>query len=139
SATHFSLADRLLLTLIDYPEVLAQSPLPDGIEDLDDPQLDLLVEIAAMINAQPDISQPELLGALFAHQQGQLVAEAKRRAEAVPRDPQRGLRSWQDGVCALEILHLELRLHQEERGGSPDARQVAELNQRLADAKARQR
>ena len=81
------LADRLLLTLIDYPEVLAQSPLPAGIEDLDDPQLDLLVEIAALVNTQPDISQPELLGTLLAHQQGELVAEAMRRAEAVPRDP----------------------------------------------------
>jgi len=139
SGTHFSLADRLLLTLFDYPEVLAQSPLPAGIEDLDDPQLDLLVEIAALVNTQPDISQPELLGTLLAHQQGELVAEAMRRAEAVPRDPPRGLRSWQDGVCALEIRHLELRLHQEERGACPDIRQLAELHKRLAEAKARQR
>jgi len=139
SATHFTLAERLLLTLIEYPEVLGKAPLPDGIEELDEPQLDLLVEIATLTASQPDMSTPDLLGSLMALEQGELVAEAMRRAVNVPRDPQRGLRSWLDGLCALEIRHLEQRHDQAMRAPEPDIRALAELNQRLAAARSRQR
>ena len=139
SATHFTLAERLLLILVEYPEVLAQSPLPAGIEELDEPQLDLLVEIATLISSQAALTSLDVLGSLMAHEQGELVTEALRRAVTVPRDPQRGLKSWQDGLCALEIRYLEQRHDQEREAASPDIRRLAEINQRLAEARARQR
>ncbi len=139
SATHFTLAERLLLTLLEYPEILAQAPLPAGIEELDEPQLDLLVEIATLVTHQPDISSLELYGNLMALEQGELVTEAKRRAVAVPHDPQRGLRSWQDGLCALEIRHLERAHDREMRAEQPDIRRLAELNQRLEAVRRRHR
>ncbi|MDF1780205.1 MAG: DNA primase [Alcanivoracaceae bacterium] len=138
-STHFNLSERLLLTLIDYPEVLTANPLPADIEELNEPQLDLLVEIAAMITGQPNISTPDVLGSLMAMEQGELVAEAMRRAVSVPKDPQRGMRTWQDGICALEIRYLEQRHHQARHAAAPDIRQLAEINQRLAEVRAKQR
>lgn len=138
-ATHFTLAERLLLTLIEYPEVLAQAPLPSGIEELDEPQLDLLVEIATLAATHQNVTTPDLLGSLMALEQGELVAEAMRRAVSVPREPQRGLRSWQDGLCALEIRYLE-RCHDQELGAAaPDIRRLADINQRLEAVRTRQR
>lgn len=138
-ATHFTLSERLILVLIDYPEVLAQHPLPDGIDSLNEPHLDLLSDIAKLICEQPDISTPDILGSLLAQERGDLYAEARRRAVFVPQDAQRGLRTWQDGICALEIRALEQAHDLAVQAQSPDLRRLSEINTRLSEVRARQR
>lgn len=138
-ATHFTLAERLILVLIDYPEVLAQHPLPDGIDTLNEPHLDLLTDIVTLICEQPDITTPDILGSLLAQERGDLYAEARRRAVFVPKDALRGLRTWQDGVCALEIRSLEQAHDLAVRAEPPDLKRLSEINTRLSEVRARQR
>jgi DNA primase len=138
-ATHFTLAERLILVLIDYPEVLAQHPLPDGIDSLNEPHLDLLTDIVTLICEQPDITTPDILGSLLAQERGDLYAEARRRAVFVPQDAQRGLRTWQDGICALEIRALEQAHDLAVQAETPDLKRLSEINTRLSEVRARQR
>ena len=68
SAGGLGLVERLVLVLLSHPEVLEERPLPEGLEELDIPQLDLLIQVdGARLS--------ELIKAL---------AEARNRARQAP-------------------------------------------------------
>jgi len=86
SRTRFSLVERLILILVSHPEVLEAAPLPEGVEELDEPHLDNLVEIVALLATEPDQPRARLLGRVAAMDKGELVAEIIRGSEPVQRD-----------------------------------------------------
>src|SRR5690606_19507919 len=61
-----SLVERLILILIQHPSVLARQPLPARVEELAEPQMDVLVQLLDLLTEQPDLPGPALLGALMA-------------------------------------------------------------------------
>jgi len=126
-----SLVERLLLILIQHPDVLKSLPLPAGVEELDEPQMDILVQVVDLLIEQPDLPGPALLGGLMALDQGELVAEVIRQSEQVPAAEEAALNDWLGGITELEIRWLERATDQ--------LRQMAELHQRLAAARQRQR
>lgn len=139
SRTRFSLVERLILILVSHPEVLEAAPLPEGVEELDEPHLDNLVEIVALLATEPDQPRARLLGRVAAMDKGELVAEIIRGSEPVQRDVDLAKREWRDGISALEIRNLERAHERELRAPTPDVRRLSELNRRLAEARNRQR
>lgn len=133
------LLQPLLITLIQFPQVASQQPLPQGIEELDEPLLDLIVDLVAIIHDNPEIPAAALLGRLMAMEQGELVSEIMRQSEQITRTADSALREWQDGISALEIRYLERATAAEERASAPDIHRLSELSRRLQEARDRQR
>jgi DNA primase len=139
-----SLVERLLLILIQHPGVLAQCPLPGGVEELEEPQMDVLVQVIDLLIEQPDLPGPALLGGLMAMDQGDLIAEVIRQSEQVPASEEAALNDWRGGVTELEIRWLEQAIEQG-RSAQPGidiiehATRQHTLNLRLKEARQRQR
>jgi DNA primase len=134
-----SLVERLLLILIQHPGVLRTCPLPAGFEELEAPQMDVLVQVIDLLTEQPDLPGPALLGGLMAMDQGELIAEVIRQSEQVPASEEAALNDWRGGVTELEIRWLEHCLDQTRHQPAPDIHQLASLTRQLADARQRQR
>ena len=133
------LLQPLLITLIQFPRVASSDPLPQGVEELDEPLLDLIIDLVAIIRDNPDIPAAALLGRLMAMEQGELVSEIMRQSEQITRTPESARKEWQDGVSALEIRYLERATAAEEQAAQPDIHRLSELSQRLQAARSRQR
>ncbi|MFN3714829.1 MAG: DNA primase [Alcanivoracaceae bacterium] len=134
-----SLVERLLLILIQHPGVLRACPLPAGVEELEAPQMDVLVQVIDLLTEQPDLPGPALLGGLMAMDQGELIAEVIRQSEQVPAGEEAAVNDWRGGVTELEIRWLERCLDQVRHQPAPDIHQLAGLTRQLADARQRQR
>ena len=130
-----SLPERLLLTLIRRPELIQAHPLPEGVEELELPQLDLLVEVAGVVRRSPEITTPALLGRLMALEQGELVSSLI--AEAEPRDEQPEVleAQWRGGVARLEAWRLEQVIARDEQAPEPDPGRLMALNPALDEAR----
>ena len=133
------LLERLILTLVQFPQVVKDNPLPDSLEELDDPLLDCLVELVSILQANPDTPAAALLGRLMAMDHGELVAEMMRQSERIRRTPEVALREWQDGMLNLSVARLEKQLAREERSPQADIQHIAALHQELAALRNRYR
>jgi DNA primase len=134
-----SLVERLLLILIQHPGVLKDCPLPAGVEELEEPQMDVLVQVIDLLTEQPDLPGPALLGGLMAMDQGELIAEVIRQSEQVPASEEAALNDWRGGVTELEIRWLEWSLDQARHAAEPDIHRLAALSRQLSDARQHQR
>ncbi len=134
----FSLPERLLLSLVRHPELVRSAPLPEGIEELELPRLDLLLEVADLVRRSPDMTTPALLGRLMAQEQGDLVASLLADAEHHEEDPQVLEANWRGGLAQLEAWRLEQLFEREQRRDEPDPKRLQELNEQLARARMRQ-
>jgi len=134
-----SLVERLLLILIQHPEVLTDCPLPAGVEELQEPQMDVLVQVIDLLLEQPDLPGAALLGGLMAMDQGELIAEVIRQSEQVQPDPEACLNDWRGGVTELEVRWLEQCIDQAHHSEAPDIHLLADLNKQLAAARQHQR
>jgi DNA primase len=119
--------------------VLTDCPLPAGVEELQEPQMDVLVQVIDLLLEQPDLPGPALLGGLMAMDQGQLIAEVIRQSEQVQPDPAVCLNDWRGGVTELEVRWLEQCIDQARHSEAPDIHQLADLNKQLAAARQHQR
>jgi DNA primase len=134
-----SLVERLLLILVQHPQVLRECPLPPGVEELEEPQMDALIQIIDLLIEQPELPGPALLGALMAMDQGELIAEVIRQSEQVPAEKIAALHDWQGGVTELEIRWLEQSLDRARHAEAPDIHLLARLSKQLATARQHQR
>ncbi|MEE4249453.1 MAG: DNA primase, partial [Alcanivoracaceae bacterium] len=134
-----SLVERLLLILVQHPKILHQCPLPPGVEELEEPQMDVLIQIIDLLTEQPEMPGPALLGALMAMDQGELIAEVMRQSEQVPADEAAALNDWRGGVTELEIRWLEQSLDRARHAENPDIHLLARLSTQLAAARQHQR
>lgn len=134
-----SLVERLLLILVQYPDVLQEQPLPAGIEELEIAQMDILIGIVDLLVEQPALPGSALLGGLMALDQGDLIAEVIRQSETLPMSRESALNDWRGGVMELEIRWLEQRVSQLQQAQPVDIHALAALHRQLADARARQR
>lgn len=132
-----SLAERLTLTLLNTPEVARDCPLPEGIEELELPHLDLLIEISTRIKHNPDITTPALVGSLMAMEEGELIAELMTRTLQQEHSDEVAQRYWQEGLAQLEVWLLEHRLALAEQTPEPDPLQLQQLTHQLAAARNR--
>lgn len=134
-----SLVERLLLILVQHPQVLRECPLPAGVEELEEPQMDALIQIIDLLVEQPELPGPALLGALMAMDQGELIAEVIRQSEQVPAAKEAALHDWQGGITELEIRWLEQSLDRARHAETPDIHLLARLSTQLAAARQHQR
>lgn len=102
--------ERLILTLIHHPQVVQEHPLPEGIEELQHPQLEVLINQCGLLRENPDLPGPALLGSLMALEHGNVLAELIRESDLPPPTLQQSLSDWQDGLLELTIQHLEQQL-----------------------------
>ena len=133
------LLERLILTLVQFPQVARDNPLPESLEELDEPLLDCLVELVGILQSNPDTPAAALLGRLMAMDHGELVAEVMRQSERIHRTPEVAQREWQDGMLNLSVARLEKQLAREERSPEADVRHIAALHQELAALRNRHR
>ena len=134
-----SLVERLLLILVQHPHVLRECPLPAGVEELEEPQMDILIQVIDLLVEQPELPGPALLGALMAMDQGDLIAEVIRQSEQVPAEAEAALHDWRGGVTELEIRWLEQSLDRARHAEAPDIHLLASLSKQLAAARQHQR
>ncbi|MEP3738791.1 MAG: DNA primase, partial [Alloalcanivorax venustensis] len=138
SAGGLGLVERLVLVLLSHPEVLEERPLPEGLEELDIPQLDLLIQVAGAARDQAS-SPPALLGAVMALEQGESLSVLLREALKPPMDAATARRYWHDSLEHLNALALEQALELEQRRPTPDGARLSELIKALAEARNRAR
>ena len=138
SAGGLGLVERLVLVLLSHPEVLEERPLPEGLEELDIPQLDLLIQVAGTARDQAS-SPPALLGAVMALEQGESLSVLLREALKPPMDAATARRYWHDALEHLNALALEQALELEQRRPTPDGARLSELIKALAEARNRAR
>jgi len=132
------LVERLVLVLLSHPEVLEERPLPEGLEELEVPQLDLLIQVAGTARDQAS-SPPALLGAVMALEQGESLSLLLREALKPPMNAGTARRYWHDALEHLNALALEQALELEQRRPTPDGARLSELIKALAEARNRAR
>ena len=135
-AVKFSLAERLVMTLVQSPAVLRERPLPEKVEELDLPQLDLLIQVSQLIADNPEISSPALVGALMALDQGELLGSLMAEAERRNDSGETLVNYWRDGIDQLRQWQLEQLIPREERAQKPDAARLMALTRELAQLRS---
>lgn len=128
-----TMVERLVLVLLDYPQLIEAQPLPDGVEQLPIPHIDLLIQVAGLCrqNHRP----AALLGALMALEQGETMARLLKASLKPPMEEAMATRLWQDALSQLEVARLEAALAEVEQAGIPDASHWQELHEALAEAR----
>ncbi|MED5431175.1 MAG: DNA primase [Pseudomonadota bacterium] len=128
-----TMVERLVLVLLDYPQLIEAQPLPDGVEQLPIPHIDLLIQVAGLCrqNQRP----AALLGALMALEQGETMARLLKASLKPPMEEAMATRLWQDALSQLEVARLEAALAEVEQAGIPDASHWQELHKALAEAR----
>ncbi len=133
-----TLVERLVLVLLSHPEVLVEHPLPEGLDQLELDQRDLLLQVAATARDQTG-SPAALLGAAMALDHGESLSALLREALKPPMDADVARRYWEDALGHLRIMALEQALEKEQRRPDPDAARLGELIQALSQARSRAR
>ena len=133
-----TLVERLVLGLLSHPEVLVEHPLPEGLDQLELDQRDLLLQVAATARDQTG-SPAALLGAAMALDHGESLSALLREALKPPMDADVARRYWEDALGHLRIMALEQALEKEQRRPDPDAARLGELIQALSQARSRAR
>ena len=128
-----TLAERLVLVLLDYPDLVSEHPLPDGVELLPMPHIDLLIQVAGL--CRQNHSPAALLGALMALEQGETLSRLLKASLKPPMQKEMAARLWQDALSQLEVARLEAALHEMEQAGIPDTAHWQELHRALAEAR----
>ncbi len=128
-----TMAERLVLVLLDYPGLVESHPLPDGVERLPVPHIDLLIQVAGL--CQKHQHPASLLGALMALEQGEILSRLLRASLKPPMQETMAARLWQDALSQLEVARLEAALLEVEQAGIPDAAHWQELHKLLAEAR----
>ena len=129
---------RSVLVLLSHPEVLVEHPLPEGLDQLELDQRDLLLQVAATARDQTG-SPAALLGAAMALDHGESLSALLREALKPPMDADVARRYWEDALGHLRIMALEQALEKEQRRPDPDAARLGELIQALSQARSRAR
>ena len=138
SSGGLTLVDRLVLVLLSHPEVLVEHPLPEGLDQLELEQRDLLLQVAATARDQTG-SPAALLGAAMALDHGESLSALLREALKPPMDADVARRYWEDALGHLRIMALEQALEKEQRRPDPDAARLGELIQALSVARSKAR
>ncbi len=128
-----TLAERLVLVLLDYPSLIDQHPLPDGIEQLPLPHIDLLTQVASL--CRQNHSAAALLGALMALEQGETLSRLLKASLKPPMAEEMATRLWLDALSQLEVTRLEVALQEVEQAGMPDPAHWQALHKALAEAR----
>ncbi|MDX1804234.1 MAG: DNA primase [Alcanivorax sp.] len=128
-----TLSERLILVLMDYPELVEQHPLPEGLEQLELPHLDLLIQVAGQ--CRQNHSPAALLGAIMALEQGEILPRLLKASLKPPIEAGTARRLWQDALSQLEVARLEAAIEAQYAAGIPDAGRLQSLLQSLAEAR----
>lgn len=128
-----TLAERLVLVLLDYPSLVEQHPLPDNIEQLPLPHIDLLTQVAEL--CRQNHSAAALLGALMALEQGETLSRLLKASLKPPMEEEMATRLWLDALSQLEVTRLEAALTEVEQAGMPDPAHWQALHKALAEAR----
>lgn len=131
AAKTLTLAEQLVIVLLNEPERAQQFPLPEQLGELDLPYIDLLENVYQQLNANPNLSPAALLGRLMAQNKGQHLSQLLRTAHVAPMDKETSDRFYRDALLQLEIRHLEQRIINETDSSQPDIKRLLELHQQL--------
>lgn len=129
------LAEQLTLVLIHHPGLLADMPLPEQIEELELPRLDLLLQVAARLHDQPDLPPAALLGSIMAEEQGEDLSRLLRASLRPPMDDATARRYWRDATLRLRIADLQRTIRIAQGQVPPDVATLAALHQELSSAR----
>ena len=130
-----SLGERMTLMLLNTPTLIREKPLPEGVEELELPQLDLLFQVSALVRDNPDQPPAALMGSLMALEQGEALARLLRETLRAPMDENTTRRYWHDAIQQLEVRRLEAAIAREVAQTKPDARRLSELTRALSTAR----
>ena len=130
-----SLGERMTVMLLNAPALIREHPLPDGVEELELPGMDLLIEVGTLVRDHPEQPAAALLGSLMALEQGELLTRLLRETLRTPMDETTAGRYWRDAVKQLEVHRLEQAIQQETRQPKPDAHRLMSLHRALSDAR----
>ena len=128
-----TMAERLVLVLLDYPGLVDTHPLPEGVERLPVPHIDLLIQVAGLCRKHQHPAA--LMGSLMAHEQGEAFSHLFKASLKPPMEETMATRLWQDALSQLEVARLEAALLEVEQAGIPDAAHWQELHRALAEAR----
>lgn len=128
-----SLAEQLILVLFEHPDLVKQHPLPDGVELLSLPHLDLLIQVAGL--CQHHHTPPSLMGAVMALEQGDTLHRLMRASLKPVMDATTATRLWNDALSQLNVARLETEIELQYSHNIPDPAYLQKLLQQLSEAR----
>ncbi|MED5389134.1 MAG: DNA primase [Pseudomonadota bacterium] len=128
-----SLSERLVLVLLDYPDLVENHPLPEGVEQLPMPHIDLLIQVAGL--CRQNHSPAALLGALMALEQGETLSRLLKASLKPPMHQDMAKRLWLDALSQLDVARLEAAIEAQYQAGIPDAAELQKLLHALSEAR----
>lgn len=126
-----TLAEQLIVVLINEPERTQQFPLPEELNKLDLPHIDLLSTVYQQLKASPELSPAALLGRLMAQDKDQHLSQLLRTAHTAPMDKSTTERFCRDALLQLEIRIIEQHIIDETNKPTPDAKHLLHLHKQL--------
>lgn len=132
--THtLTLAEQLIVVLLNEPERTRQFPLPEKLSKLDLPHIGLLKRVYQQLSTTPDLSPAALLGRLMAQDQGQHLGQLLRTAHTAPMDQNTTERFCQDALLQLEIRIIEQDIIDESNNPTPNTKYLLDLHKQLSE------
>ncbi len=126
-----TLAEQLIVVLINEPERTQQFPLPEELNKLDLPHIDLLSTVYQQLKASPELSPAALLGRLMAQDKDQHLSQLLRTAHTAPMDKSTTERFCRDALLQLEIRIIEQHIIDETNKPTPDTKHLLHLHKQL--------
>ena len=133
-----SLVRQVIELLLQQPALAASAPMPYPFADLDQPGVDLLIDLLDAIQSRPDISTGALLEAFAEHPQA--GALQKLAGQSVPGEHDAWQREFEDALGQLQRQTWQQRidrLQAKQRDAALDETDKTELRALLAAVAAR--
>jgi len=126
-----TLAEQLIVVLLNEPERTQQFPLPEQLDKLELPHIDLLKRVYQLLSATPNLSPAALLGRLMAQDKDQHLSQLLRAAHTAPMDQHTSERFCRDALLQLEIRIIEQNIIDESNSATPNAKRLLDLHKQL--------
>ena len=116
-----SLAEKLFLLLLHYPQLADDMPLDLPLDDLPLPGIDLLQDALALLKQRPASNAAQALGLFLSLPQSETVERLVQSQVTTPAAAPAS-REWQGGLLQLQLMQLEnLILHKQQDRSTPTA------------------
>src|SRR5690625_167718 len=122
-----TLAEQLIIVLINEPHRTQQFPLPEKLHLLDIPYISLLTKVYQSLSDTPHLTPAALLGRLMAQEEGQHLSQLLHAAHTMPMSQDTSERFCRGAFLQLDIRILEQEITLEHQQESPDPKRLLEI------------
>lgn len=120
-----SLVDSTIRMLLNAPRQAADAPLPEGLDKLTLPNMEVLLELFDFLSKNPELSTASILGHWQNHQHSDVIFKLAAKEFLLPNDDQQP--ELEDALRKLQLQKVEQELDQIIEQGVKDKARFKEL------------